>query len=70
MTSSYSKAYHNINKMIGEVDVVSNQMKIYNNPNLDANQLCDNTYNSLVRLIYKITNGKNFGKRKYRLSSK
>ena len=70
MTSSSSKAFYNIKKMIGKIDVVSNQMKIYNNPNLDVTQLCDNTYNSLVKLVYKITDGKKFGKRKYRLASK
>ena len=28
-------------------------MKIYNNPHLDTNKLCNNTYNSLVKLIYE-----------------
>ena len=55
MTSGSSKAYHNIKKMIGEVDVISNQMKIYNNPHLDTNKLCNSTYNSLVKLIYENT---------------
>ena len=59
MTSTSSKAYHNIKKMIGEVDIISNQMKIYNNPHLDTNKLCDNTYNSLVKLIYENTEKNN-----------
>ena len=59
MTSTSSKAYHDIKKMIGEVDIMSNQMKIYNNPHLDTNKLCDNTYNSLVKLIYENTEKNN-----------
>ena len=59
MTSSNSKDYHKILKMIGKVDIISNQMNIYNNPLLDTNKLCNNTYNSLVKLIYNNTRKKN-----------
>ena len=70
MTTSCSKAYYNIKKMISEVDVISHQMRIYNNPHLDTNKLCDNTYNSLVKLIYENTDKKKPRKPKYRLSEK
>ena len=59
MTSSNSKDYHKILKMIGKVDIISNQMNIYNNPLLDTNKLCNNTYNSLVKLIYNNTRKNN-----------
>ena len=70
MTTNCSKAYHNIKKMIGEVDVISHQMKIYNNPHLDTNKLCDNTYNSLVKWINGNIDKKKPRKQRYRLSEK
>ena len=66
MTSKTSKASHQIKKKIGEVDVISHQMKIYNNPKIDINKLCDNTYNSLVKLIYNGTKRNNISSGKYR----
>ena len=51
MTSSCSKAYYNIKKMKGDVAIMNHQMKIYNNPHINVNQLSDNTYNFLVKLI-------------------
>ena len=60
MTSSSSRTNHEIKKMIDEVNTISHQMKIYNNPNLDINKLSNNRYNSLVKLIYDSTrNSKN-----------
>ena len=60
MTSNCSKAYHNIKKMIGEVDTILYQMKIYNNPHINVNKLSNNTYNFLVKLVQDNTekNGK------------
>ena len=51
MTSNNSKNNYEIKKIINDVDNISNQMKIYNNPSLDPNKLCDKTYNSLVKLM-------------------
>ena len=51
MTSNSSKTNYEIKKIINDVDNVSYQMKIYNNPALDPNKLCNNTYNSLVKLM-------------------
>ena len=62
MTSNCSKAYHNIKKMIGEVDTIFYQMKIYNNPHINMNKLSNNTYNFLNKLIYDNTE-KNVKKR-------
>ena len=60
MTSNCSKAYHNIKKMMGEVDNIFYQMKIYNNPHINVNKLSNNTYNFLVKLVQDNTekNGK------------
>ena len=58
MTSSSSKTNYEIKKMISDVDTISHQMKIYNNPILDPNRLCDNTYNSLVKLMLNDNNNK------------
>ena len=58
MTSSSSKTNYEIKKMISDVDTISYQMKIYNNPILDPNRLCDNTYNSLVKLMLNDNNKK------------
>ena len=66
MTSRTCKANHQINKRIGEVNIISKQINIYNNPNIDPNKLCDNTYNSLVKLIYNSTKRNNMMSGKYR----
>ena len=66
MTSRTSKANHQINKKIGEVDIISHQMNIYNNPNIDSNQLCDNTYNTLVKLVYNSNKRSNMRAGKFR----
>ena len=50
-TSSSSKTNFEIKKMINDVDTISHQMKIYNNPILDPNRLNNDTYNSLVKLM-------------------
>jgi hypothetical protein len=51
MTSNNSKANFEIKKMINDVDTISHQMKIYNNPFLDPNKLSKTTYRSLVKLM-------------------
>ena len=51
MTSNNSKANFEIKKMINDVDTISYQMKIYNNPFLDPNKLSKTTYRSLVKLM-------------------
>ena len=56
MTSNDSKTNYEIKKMISDVDTISYQMNIYNNPTLDPNKLCDNTYNSLVKLMLNNSN--------------
>ena len=66
MTSRTSKASHQIKKKIGEVNIISHQINIYNNPNIDPNKLCDNTYNSLVKLINNSTKRNNMRSGKYR----
>ena len=55
ITSRTSKTNYEILKKIREVDNIAYQMNIYNNPNIDVNRLCNNTYNSLVKLIYSST---------------
>ena len=68
MTTSNSKTYHNIRKRIGEVNTISYQMKIYNNPHLDTNKLCNDTYNSLVKLINDNIYKKKHKRPKFRIS--
>jgi hypothetical protein len=51
MTSSSSKTNYELRKMINDVDAISYQMKIYNNPNLDPNKLSKYTYDSLVKVM-------------------
>ena len=65
MTSNDSKTNYEIKKIINDVDTVSYQMKIYNNPSLDPNRLCNNTYNSLVKLMLN-KNRNNIKTAKYR----
>ena len=59
MTSNSSKTNFELKKMINDVDTISHQMKIYNNPILDPNKLSNNTYNSLVKLMLKDKNKNN-----------
>ena len=56
MTSNCSKTNFEIKKMINDVDNISNQMRIYNNPFLDPNKLSKTTYRSLVNLMLKDNN--------------
>ena len=67
MTSRTSKAKDQIRKRIEQVNEITKQINIYNNPNIDTNQLCDDTYNSLVKIIYNNTkkNRKKSGKYGY-----
>ena len=51
MTSNSSKTNYEIKKMINDVDTISYQMKVYNNPNLDPNKLSKYTYDSLVKVM-------------------
>ena len=51
MTSSSSKTNYELRKMINDVDAISYQMKIYNNPNIDPNKLSKYTYDSLVKVM-------------------
>ena len=56
MTSNSSKTNFELKKMINDVDTISHQMKIYNNPILDPNKLSNTTYNSLVKLMLNDSN--------------
>ena len=51
MINNSSKKSFEIKKMMNDVDTISSQMKIYNNPILDPNRLCNNTYNSIIKLM-------------------
>ena len=65
MTSNSSKNNFELKKMINDVDTISYQMKIYNNPLLDPNKLSNSTYNSLVKLMLNDSNKNNVkGKKK------
>ena len=65
MTSNSSKTNFELKKMINDVDTISHQMKIYNNPILDPNKLNKDTYNSLVKLMLNDNNKNNIkGKNK------
>ena len=68
MTSNSSKHNFAIKKMINDVDTISYQMKVYNNPFLDPNKLSDNTYNSIVRVMLNDSN-KNKSKKKIGLKN-
>ena len=68
MTSKSSKHNFAIKKMINDVDTISYQMKVYNNPFLDPNKLSDNTYNSIVRVMLNDSN-KNKSKNKIGLKN-
>ena len=69
LTSNCSKEYHNIKKMMGEVDNLFYQMKIYNNPHINVNKLSNNTYNFLVKLVQDNTekNGKKIKTNQFRI---
>ena len=55
-TSSTSKTNFEIKKIINDVDSISHQMKVYNNPFLDPNKLSKTTYRSLVKLMVNDSN--------------
>ena len=56
MTTYNCKANHTLKKKNGEVDVVTHQMLIYNNPLINPNKLAKPTYNSLVKLAISTQN--------------
>ena len=66
MTIKTAKANHQINKKISEASMISRTINIYNNPAIDVNKLCNNVYNSLVKIIHKNTSKNNFRSAKYR----
>ena len=56
MTSYNCKANHTLKKRNDEVDIITHQMLIYNNPRINPDKLADPTYNSLVKLAIKSQN--------------
>ena len=66
MTIKTAKANHQINRKISEVNNISRTINIYNNPTIDVNRLCDNVYNSLVKIVNKSTKNNNLRSAKYR----
>ena len=50
MTTYDCKANHTLRKRNGELDIITHQMLIYNNPLINPNKLANPTYNSLVQL--------------------
>ena len=56
MTTYNCKANHTLRKRTGEVDIVTHQMLIYNNPLINPNKLAKPTYNSLVKLAISTQN--------------
>ena len=66
MTIKTAKANHQISKKISEASMISRTINIYNNPAIDVNKLCDNVYNSLVKIIHKSSTKKNLRSAKYR----
>ena len=66
MTTYNCKANHTLRKRNGEIDIITHQMMIYNNPLINPNKLANPTYNSLVKLAM---NTKNFNKKEKRFRS-
>ena len=56
MTTYNCKANHTIRKRTEEVDNITHQMLIYNNPLINPNKLANPTYNSLVKLAISTQN--------------
>ena len=56
MTTNNCKANHTLRKRIGEVDIITHQMLIYNNPLVNPDKLAEPTYNSLVKLAISSQN--------------
>ena len=56
MTTYNCKANHTLRKRTEEVDIITHQMMIYNNPLINPNKLSNTTYNSLVRLAMSTQN--------------
>ena len=66
MTTYDCKANHVLKKRNGEVDIITHQMMIYNNPLINSNKLANPTYNSLVQLAI---NNQNLHKKEKRFRS-
>ena len=66
MTTYDCKANHVLKKRNGEVDIITHQMMIYNNPLINSNKLANPTYNSLVQLAI---NNQNLHKKDKRFRS-
>lgn len=66
MTTYDCKANHTLRKRNGEVDIITHQMMIYNNPLINPNKLANPTYNSLVQLAI---NNQNIHKKDKRFRS-
>jgi hypothetical protein len=56
MTTYDCKANHTLRKKNGEVDIITHQMMIYNNPLINPDKLANPTYNSLVQLAISSQN--------------
>ena len=56
MTTYNCKANHTLRKRTGEVDIITHQMLVYNNPLINPNKLANPTYNSLVKLAISTQN--------------
>lgn len=56
MTTYNCKANHTLKKRTEEVDIVTHQMLIYNNPLINPNKLAKPTYNSLLKLAISAQN--------------
>ena len=56
MTSYNCKANHTLKKRNDEVDIITHQMLIYNNPLVNPDKLAEPTYNSLVKLAISSQN--------------
>jgi hypothetical protein len=56
MTSNNCAVYHTLRKRTKQVDILTNQMLIYNNPRINPNKLVNSTYNSLVNLAISTQN--------------
>jgi hypothetical protein len=56
MTTYNCRTNHTLKKRNGEVDIITHQMLIYNNPLINPNKLANPTYNSLVKLAISTQN--------------
>ena len=53
MTTLNCQTNHTLKKRKSEVDILTHQMYIYNNPLINPDKLANQTYNSLVGLAVK-----------------